>query len=272
MAAPEGGHLQRQLVEGCLAPSEIPGVSDSRASAFGLVAEEVITVDYCAHMGCAPFATDYFDNPLVASYIAFLAAHNSKLTPKDIVVLAILSTIDLNRPDILTHKPARHEFEEIKPNSATGRAAGRLKVGTLIAFYGLWSLPYTPGVVYVPTPEIVLARAPGPIEVFLRIQRLAPGLIAYDLCVRGDKTALTIAAIIAILLLVIAIILSRGTILRGAPIPIPVPALALAAGEHETSGAERTGGMMQAKLEVGEPDTYFERQAESVAARVMEMR
>lgn len=256
--------LQREIVTGCMAPSEIPGISDSRASAFGLIAEGVVTADYCIKLGCAIFATDYFDNPIAAGYIAFLAANNPHLTPTDIITLAVLSQIDLNRPDILTHKLGRKEFEEIKPNSVSGRAAGAVKVGNLIGFYGIWSLPYVPGITYVPTPEILIATAPGPIEVFLRIQRQAPGRVVYDICVRGDKTALTIAAIIAILLFVIAIYLSRGRILRGAPIPIPVLATADLGGGQEPAEA------LQAKLTLGSPGDIFEREADQAAAQIME--
>jgi hypothetical protein len=232
------GIVQRAMVEGCLAPSEIPGVSSGKAANFGTVVEAFITSDYCSKLGCAPFATDYFDNPLTSSYIAFLGAHNPHLTPRDIIVLAILSQIELNRPDILTDNPTRKEFEEIKPNSVSGRAAGRLKVGNLIGFYGIWSMPYVPGVTYVPTLETVIATAPGPIEVFLRVRRLGPGLVVYDICVRGDETALTIAVIIAILLLVIAIILSRGQILKGAPIPIPAFAMNSPENVEPNSGSE----------------------------------
>ncbi len=256
-----GSILQREIVEGCLAPSEIPGITKKQFDDFGTIAEMAVTMDYCAHMGCAPFATDYFDSPVgPAPYIAFLAAHNPHLTTRDIITLAVLSQIELNRPDILTHKPGRQEFEEIKPNSISGRAAGRLKVGTLIGFYGIWSLPYTPGIAYVPTPEILLATAPGPIEVFLRIQRQTPGLIVYDICVRGDKTVLTIAAIIAILLLVIAIYLSRGRILRGAPIPAPirVPGFGLGLGIAGMSGTEEPSHALLAKLTLVESGNRFE--------------
>jgi hypothetical protein len=262
--------LQRAIVEGCLAPSEIPGVSDSRASSFGQIAEVAITFDYCAKTACAPFATDFLDNALAASYIAFLGAHNPHLTATDIATLAVLSQIELNRPDILTHKPGRQEFEEIKPNSRSGRRAGARKVGNLIGFYGIWSLPYVPGFTYVPTREIMLATAPGPIEVFLRVQRLAPGLVVYDICLRGDETALTIAVIIAILLLVIAIILSRGRILRGAPVRIPIPIPGFAMANVPGDGGDTQGARFSGEGTEPRPETL---QAQLVvAARIVEGR
>jgi hypothetical protein len=281
----DGSLIQREIIEGCMAPSEIPGVSSARSSTFGLIAEEVITLDYCTKLGCAPFVTDYFDNPVTASYIAFLAAKNPHLTAVDIATLAVLSQIELNRPDILTHKPVRQEFEEIKPNSVSGRAAGGRKVGNLIGFYGIWSLPYTPGIRYVPTPKILIATAPGPIEVFLRVQRLAPGLTVYDICVRGDRTALTIAAIIAILLLVIAIILSRGRIIRGNPIPLPsplpIPAFGAigpesAGGTIETARAAADSvteapGNLRTKLALAHSGDIFEQEADTVAEQVTGM-
>jgi hypothetical protein len=273
--------LQRQIVEGCMAPSEVPGITSARASTFGQIAEAAVTADYCSKLGCAPLVTEYLDNPITSTYIAFLAANNPHLTTTDIITLAVLSQIELTRPDILAHRPPRLEFEEIKPNSITGRAAGRLKIGTLIGFYGIWSLPYVPGITYVPTPHSLLARfaAPhGPVEVSFRIQRLAPGLVAYDLCLKGDQLDLTIAAIIAIILLIIAIILSRGRIIRGSPSPLPWPVPGIA--QADTTGqegretlassldVEELPSTLRAKLIDGQPSNSFEREAEAIASGI----
>lgn len=267
--------IQRATASGCVAPSEMPTISTSDASQFGEIVEIAIEADYCAKMSCALMVTDYIDNPIVASYIAFLAANNPHLTAVDIATIAVLSQISLSRPDILTHKPGRKEFEEIKPNSISGRAAGSLKVGSLIGFYGIWSLPYVPGATWVPSPEILLATAPGCVEVFLRLQRHSAGLVVYDICIRGPEEILTLYAIIAIILAVIAIILSRGRILRGSPIPLPSPLLAgQASGE---GGGERLASnnrdipssTLQTKLMVGDPKDTLEQEADTIAMLVM---
>ena len=252
---PKEGALYRAVSTACVAPSEI--VTVPAASLFGDAAEAIIIFDYCGKLGCRPMATDHFDNRVFGamSYIAFLAAHNPTLGAAQVVQLAILSQIELNRPDILTHVPARQEFYEIKPDSPSGRIAGTTKVGWLGVFYPHWSLPYIPGVTYVPTPEIMIASGhvgPWPLEVFLGVRRLAPGLVVYGLCVRGELAKIGLAALLAILAAIV-VILSRGKVRIPIPLPtpgpLPVPAATgaalLAAGTGIAEGDAAPMGMSE---------------------------
>jgi hypothetical protein len=232
--------IYRAVETACLAPSEVPSVTDNQASALGRIVEIPIIRNYCAEVGCAPFATDYFDVLDNAGlYIGFLGAHNPHLTALDIVELALAATVlgGVFRPDILTHKPPRLEYEEIKPDSAVGRAAGRVKQAGLAVLFARFSLPYVPGITWSGTGTLPLVTLPGPVEVFLEWHRNGPGLVVYNFCVRGEKSILTAYGIAAIIIAVILIILSRGEILP----PLPVPALA-AGGLLGLAGAVAAAG------------------------------
>lgn len=216
--------LYRAVSTACLAPSEV--LTPGAASQFGSFAEKaIIDLNYCSVMGCAPFATDYFDNPVASSYVAFIVAHNPRLNnPKDIATLAIVSLIGLNRPDILTDNGVRKEYYEIKPNSPTGLADGIAKLFSVGAFMGLWSLPYVPGTAYVPAPPMILIASgkigPWPLEVYLRISRVSPGLVIYDVCFRGELAKIGLAALIAVLAAIVVILVAPESI------PIVIPAIA----------------------------------------------
>lgn len=233
--APTG--LYRAVTTACLAPSEVPSVTSNQASTLGRILELPIMLNYCASTGCAIFATDYLDTD-AATYIAFLAAHNPHLTALDIVELAIAATVTggVFRPDILTHKPPRFEYEEIKPDSVAGRAAGRAKQLGLAVLFARFSLPYLPGITWSGTGTLPLVTLPGPVEVFLEWHRNRPGLVVYNICVRGEEAVLLAYGIVGIILAVIAIILSRGGVLGGGPAPVPVLA-ALHGPERARPGA-----------------------------------
>lgn len=230
--------LQRSVSTLCLAPFDLftlGGLHGAQftASAFGDVAEALIQANYCTVMGCSVMATDFFDNPIPGSYIAFLVAHNPHLNnPKDIVALALISLTGLNRPDILTDLPTRKEYYEIKPRSLAGIIAGINKLLTIQAFMASYSLPYVFGTPYTPTPPEILSGTvmvgPWPLTVSLRAERIAPGLIVYDICFTGELGKIAIAALI----LIVLIILTRGRLPGRIPLPAPVPVLA-AAGESE---------------------------------------
>ncbi|HTW99301.1 MAG TPA: DUF4157 domain-containing protein, partial [Acidimicrobiales bacterium] len=235
--------LYRTVRTACLAPSEVPSVTSNHASRLGLILEVPIVASYCAATGCAIFTTDYIDTD-ATSYIAFLAARNPHLTRADIAELALASMLGgVFRPDVLTHKPPRFEFEEIKPDSVSGRAAGRIKLAGLATLYARFHLPYVPGVTWSGAGTLTLFTLPGPVEVLLEWHRNAPGLVVYNLCVRGDERVLAAYGIAALLLAAILILLSRGAVLRGAPAVLPIPALAFAAGAAPTAGSTGpTGG------------------------------
>lgn len=218
--------IQRAIETYCLAPSEVPSITQSQAASFGRIAEVPIVMDYCrATGGCALMVSDYIDTD-ASSYIAFLAANNPHLTTQDILQLAIAATVTggLSRPDVITHKPPRFEFEEVKPDSVSGRMAGRLKLTSLATLFARFSLPYLPGITWSGTGRLPLFTLPGGITVFLAWHRNLPGLVVYNLCVRGESSVLAAYGIVAILIAVILILLTRGRIIvpgGGAPLPIP---------------------------------------------------
>jgi hypothetical protein len=213
----------------CFAISDLIPATTPAPRLFGRVAEIIINGDYCRLMGCDPFllpnsrGTDYFDSILgPAIFIAFLGHHNN-LSAWQLTQLAIASLVSLNRPDMLAHKDSRRDFYEIKPNSISGRAAGRLKLRNLASLFAGFSLPYVAGSAYTPTAEIILASGhvgAWPLEIYLRVQRLQNGLIVYDLCARGALWQIGLAVIISILIALIVLIIG-GEI--EFPIPIPNP-------------------------------------------------
>jgi hypothetical protein len=264
--------IQRAVETACLAPSEIPLLSQLDASRAGSILEVPIWMDYCRQMGCRIFGTDYIDNVLPSSYVAFLMANNPHLTVADMLVLAGMQRLKLSRPDILSHRPPRFEYEEIKPDSVTGRADGRIKLAFLGPFYAHFRLPYLPGVTWVPTLEIPLFTLPGPVFAFLRVHRNAPGLVVYNICVRGEQSVLVAYGIAALLLAILIIILTRGRAVGGVPVGggLPVPAFAMGRMPGRSAGLATTAGAstaaVQAKLDVSAPDDPLEREADRLAA------
>lgn len=197
------GEQESKIEVQCATPWEVappvPGASRAKyRSLLGSFAEKMINADFCEQTDCQPFlhpnsrATDYFDNRGGASYlIAFLDFHNSHLTNDDIEEMARSSMIKdgVNRPDILTHKPERKDYYEIKPNSRSGRRKGRKKLKNLAGFIAGFQLPYKPGIAYTPPGEIEIATVDVegvPIEVFLQNERLQPALLVYKFCIRGE--------------------------------------------------------------------------------------
>lgn len=164
---------------------------------------------------------DFFDaGGDVYSYLNFLTFNNparAATLAKLLMVRTIRHAMQI--PDILTDAPGRKEFYEIKPDSAASRPKGVSKVLNLTAFYGVNGLPYVPGTSYSPTPELPLGRV-HKIEFFLRPRLDRPGLILYNVCVRGPVTELALAAIIPALL---ALLAGRtGVRIVGGGLPAPV--------------------------------------------------
>lgn len=192
------------IVEKCFAPGDL--LPDDLASKLGQIIETRIDADYCKLMApCRPMVTDFFDqsgDPL--PYISFLVFNNPGHAAR-LTSLAIRTRIRkaMQVPDMLAHRPERKEFYEVKPDSVKGRAKGGDKLLNLIAFYGTERFPYTPGTSYTPTPEISLGRV-NRIEFLIHARVSAPGLILYQLCVRGPVTELALAGVIAALLVLLA--------------------------------------------------------------------
>lgn len=175
-------------MQGCIAPSEVPGISTSEASAFGAIAEELIYADFC--MRYARVSTEVFrdaNNP--AAYLYFLTINNphfSQATHTDFYTRLRGEKL-MRVPDFMVHTAAEKAFYEVKPDSPSGRLAGMDKVGTLQAVYPFYKLPYRPGTAFTPRDHVV-ARLGSAIEVRLDVKRAAPGLIVYKLCLRSNGT------------------------------------------------------------------------------------
>jgi hypothetical protein len=224
----------------CLAPSEI--VNAATAGKMGKPAEIVIEADYCSKLGpCTIMVTDFFDlGGWRSPYIAFLAANNPSLSVTGVAIQTMLAG-GVVIPDIVTHKPGRTEYYEIKPNSPDGRLAGAGKMAALAAFMSYNKLPYTPGTAYVPTPRIpipgagalVLATlnlpalaACGAPDIAFGISRPAPGLLLYELCITADFEC--IAKVVALEVFVAVAIAAILALLAGGAVAAPAAAPVLA--------------------------------------------
>jgi len=199
------------------------------SSAFGFLVETLINADYCSTVGCMPVVTDYFDDLSPTNYVNFLIAHNPHLAP-DRTSLMILAATGLNRPDILTDRPGRKEFYEIKPKSVSGIEAGIAKLLTLSAFMSVYGLPYVYGTTYSPSSRnlftITVPAGPWPIKVSITVSRIAPGLIVYEICVEGELALVTVAALA--LAIIAALLIFQPEL---SPILVPIAeALGLGAG------------------------------------------
>jgi hypothetical protein len=189
-------------MKGCVAPSEVPGVTVGDMSAFGAIAEELVYADFCTRYSRA--AAEVFrdaDNP--SAYLYFLATRNPQFTQaRQTDYYARLRGEGLMRiPDFVVHTAGERAFYELKPDSASGLVAGTEKVGTLRAVYAYYGLPYVAGATFTPR-EHALARLGAALEFRLRTRRVAPGLLAYTICLSSEQ-AIDIATLVVLLRLVI---------------------------------------------------------------------
>jgi hypothetical protein len=200
---------------------------------FGIIAEALIEGDYLSKRPGKVFVDHFFDNALAASYIAFLAFHNPHIrNPRTLAQLAILTNLPgggIVRPDIVTDQAGIQEYYEIKPDSAAGLAAGRLKMLAIDAFMGSFRLPYGRGPSYTPASSLPLASGtipvivgtPVPFTATLEPKRTMPGLIQYKVCVETDFLLLGVNALVIIAIIILLILLKR---LPGRlPVPVPIP-------------------------------------------------
>lgn len=173
-------------MQGCIAPSEIPGVTFQEASVFGSVAEDLIYADFVSHYAIS--GTELFrdaNNP--AAYLYFLAVNNPQFTQafQEDYFRRLQGEQLMRVPDFLVHKPAEKAFYEVKPDSPTGISAGAEKVGILSAVYPYYHLPYVAGTQFSPRDHTV-ARLGTALRATLRVRRAGPGLLAYKLCLESD--------------------------------------------------------------------------------------
>lgn len=175
-------------MKGCIAPSEVPGVTVKEASQFGAMAEELIYADFCMRYACG--SGDVFrdaNNP--AAYLYFLRKHNPRFTQsvQTDYYTRLRGAEMLRIPDFLVHTFAERAFYEVKPDSQSGMSAGVEKVGYLGATYPFFRLPYTAGLVFRPRDHVV-ARLGTLLEAKLHVRLAGPGLLVYKICVVSDGT------------------------------------------------------------------------------------
>ena len=242
--------VQRAINTRCFGPSVI--LNPQAAAGLGLIAEKFVQFDYCTIMGC-PAGEQFFDNaiagPIDPFYIAFTVRKTPSLPAWAIVAL---STLSLERPDILAHTALRQDFYEVKPDSVAGRAAGRLKVAAINGYMSFLGLPYTAGSAYTPTaliPIFITSVRGTPMEVYRGLRRARNGLIVYEICVSTDWAKVALAAAIAIIIIIILIILSRGRIPVPGPTLVPIPAMAASQTVREGTSELEAGAQGPARIE-----------------------
>jgi hypothetical protein len=202
------------------------------ASAMGDTFEGIIRADYCKSKGGCQFfpllgEQDFADNrkglPTVTVFLAFLKANNDSL---DLHSIGQPSAV----PDLMTDSAGRREFYEIKPNSQSGIAAGRLKIGTVTDFLASNNLIYLPGTLYKPdVTKIIYKESAGFIqyEVSVHWFALEDGLIVYEICTvarfkvpsLNPKVVDAIEKALALAIVALLIVLSPEI----PRVPVPVP-------------------------------------------------
>jgi hypothetical protein len=155
------------------------------AKLFGRFVEGPIFADYCALLPPCSDA-DFVDAaPGSTPYVQFLQRRHPTAPPAELQALGAR-----RRPDILSNRPTRSEWYENKPASVAGAIGAWKKLNSIPTDYARLGLPYQPGTAYQPTEEIPLAHLIGPqgeaLEVIVHVWRRAPGLIFYELCIKGD--------------------------------------------------------------------------------------
>ncbi|GAC1343720.1 MAG: hypothetical protein NVSMB18_20040 [Acetobacteraceae bacterium] len=229
----------RAVTKVCVAPSEaldilFPGPDVGKtivSKVFGLLAEELITLDYLEKRPGKILFDHYFDNPLALTYFSFLLSKNPHLrNPFTIALLVGDLTSDvfgIKRPDILTDMPGIKELYEIKPDSVAGLSKGRMKLAAISGFQIVYGLSYARGRTFTPTPSITIAKGtipmfvggPLPFELSLSTRRTLPGLIQYKVCVETDFLKAAVNELVLIAIIVIILVAKR--VPGGTPLPVP---------------------------------------------------
>jgi hypothetical protein len=190
-------------MQGCIAPSEIPGVSKDERDAFGAIAEDIIYADFCSQYKPAPNEL-YRDANNPSSFLYFLALHNPQFTEakqRDFYRRLRRAELGWVRPDFLLHKICEKALYEVKPDSKSGRRKGEEKVGILLAAFRYYRLPYTAGVLFTPRDHVV-AQFGSALQVTLRVRLAGPGLVVYRLCLKSQGV-LELVTILALLRFVV---------------------------------------------------------------------
>jgi hypothetical protein len=201
------------------------------ASALGVIAHIMIEADaeksLNVERGYQLFVDDQFAGKVNPKYVKFLLMKNPNLSPAK---QNIIRQGGYARPDFLLHDGQKLEFDEIKPNSITGRKDGLIQIKKISAWMNSLGLPYLPGSTYAPhgkiyIPILTFKLASFPIEVVLEVERTQAGLILYKYCIRADWSKLVKGAVVAAIIALLAFIIARIGVPGPLPIPMPVPRL-----------------------------------------------
>jgi hypothetical protein len=213
----------------------------------GRAVEWVVRQEYCANRaGCDEFSlggtgVDFFDENFAGSgtsrcrFLAnYFVAHHPSLDESlissscEVKKKPVDPSDDENErfaiPDIITDAPGvRTEFYEVKPNSDTGKDAGRQKVATFLSLVDF--LKHTDptvgnlakGTTFSPDRSITIYSSTYlgvvPCEVKIHYFRLEPGLIVYEICVTAETELLEVlvkAIIITALIALIYLVFQSG--------------------------------------------------------------
>jgi len=167
----------------CLRLSFVLG--SAAAALMGGIAERRIFDDYRSQPLFVP-GSDFFDDTSSSTpYVDFLLAQHPQLNPDVLRGLA-----GKRRPDLLRNRVEDPEWYEIKPLSLAGAIAAWKKFNTIPQNYAEAGLPYQPGDAYTP-PEFLplqnfLTDGGENLDVVLHCRRAVPGLIFWEICIKGD--------------------------------------------------------------------------------------
>jgi hypothetical protein len=216
----------------------------------GRIVEWVVRREYCSDRNpCDEFqlggsGVDFFDENFAGSgttrcrfLSGYLVAHHPTLDESfissscEVKKKPVDPSDDENErfaiPDVITDLPGvRTEFYEVKPNSVTGVAAGRLKVATFLSLVDFLKQTdptvgtLAKGIQFKPDRSITfysrLYLGFIPVEVQLHYFRLEDGLIVYEICVTAQTE---IAEALATAVIVGALIFLAYWFFKGIPVP-----------------------------------------------------
>jgi hypothetical protein len=263
------------MAENCFTPGQA-GAPKWLQIRIGRVIEWVVRQEYCFNRGgCDEFqlggsGVDFFDENFAGSgttrcrFLAgYLVAHHSTLDENsisnscEVQKKPVDDDDDENErfaiPDIITDAPGvRTEFYEVKPNSDTGRAAGRKKVSTFLSLVDF--LKHTDpavgnlakGTQFSPDRSITiysrLYLGIVPVEVQIHYKRLEDALIVYEFCVTAQTELLEALAKAVVIgaLIALTVIIWKG-LPEGGGIEVPgggAPVLADSVGPDGTNDTQ----------------------------------
>jgi hypothetical protein len=255
-AAKAPGITDPKIETVCGTPGEIavyippPHNKIEYASVLGMFAERRIQIDFCEQHNCQPYLRvgslqyDYFDDSrdpkVLISYYKHWNSHVTDRMAGEMGSYARRRKM-LKFADMVRHLGDIHQHFEIKPASRSGIYDGREKLALLDGFIDYFRLPYRRGTFYTPTARmnLVVVRIENiPVELFLSVERLEPGLLTYRFCIEGEldeakKRLRRTLGKLALVVIIIGIIIPIEDPIEqpvkdpvADPIPWPIPAVA----------------------------------------------